>query len=262
MAPVKKTLTLLSCCLLIALFSCTKPSGVEVTEHFPAPSSYYSLYISDGVDVTVSDRVDEIVITADENVMQKINVTCKSGRLRITRSDFSVYHLMKAKVLIPYNMYLHELDVESNSSFTSSYGLEGTDIKITANYYSEVDINYILADNLRMHLEFNSDFEGDLDVMKQMDLIMEDSDAKISGATAILNLKMSDDSEIDEEWYNGGYAFECNECNGTMTKDCKAYIHCYDNIAMRLTDNCFLYCTGEPDLQGSDWDNTSGIIFK
>lgn len=259
---MRKTLTLLSCCLFIALFSCTKPSGVEITEYFPVPSSYYSLYISDGMEVTVSNQVNEIVITADENVMEKVKVSCKNGRLRITRSDFSVYHLMTAKVLIPYNSYLHELDVESNSSFTSSYGLEGDDIKITANYFSEVEINYILADNLNMHLEFNSEFEGDLDVMKRMDLNMEDSDAKISGSAAILYLKMSDDSEIEEQWYNGGYAFECDECNGTMTKKCKAYLHCYDNIAMKLTDNSFLYCTGEPNLAGSDWDNTSGIIFK
>jgi hypothetical protein len=259
---MRKAPALLLCCLLITFFSCTKPSGVEVTEYFPAPSSYYSLYISDGMEVTVTNKVDEIVITADENVMEKVNVSCKNGRLRITRSDFSVYHLMTAKVLIPYNSYLHELDVESNSSFTSSYGLEGEDIKITANYYSDIDINYILADNLEMHLEFNSDFEGDLDVMRRMDLTMEDSDAKISGSADILYLKMSDGSEIKEQWYNGGYSFECNECNGTMTKNCKAYLHCYDNIAMLLTNNSFLYCTGEPDLEGSDWDNTSGIIFK
>lgn len=259
---MRKAPALLLCCWLIAFFSCTKPSGVEVTEYFPAPSSYYSLYISDGMEVTVTNKVDEIVITADENVMEKVNVSCKNGRLRITRSDFSVYHLMTAKVLIPYNSYLHELDVESNSSFTSSYGLEGEDIKITANYYSDIDINYILADNLEMHLEFNSDFEGDLDVMRRMDLTMEDSDAIISGSADILYLKMSDGSEIKEQWYNGGYSFECNECNGTMTKNCKAYLHCYDNIAMLLTNNSFLYCTGEPDLEGSDWDNTSGIIFK
>lgn len=259
---MKKVLTLVSCCLFIALFSCTKPSGVEVTEYFSVPNNYYSLYVSDGMEVTVTNQVDEIVITADENVMQKVKVTCKNGTLRILRSDFSVYHLMKAKVLLPYNIHLHELDVESNSSFTSSYGLEGENIKIIANYFSEIDINYILADNLRMHLEFNSEFEGDLDVMRQMDLTMEDSDAKISGSAAILNLKMSDDSEIEEQWYNGGYSFECNECNGSMTKDCKAYLHCYDNVAMKLTNNSFLYCTGEPDLAGSDWDNTSGIIFR
>lgn len=259
---MKKTLTLTAICALIALFSCTKPSGVEVTEYFSVPDNYYSLYVSDGMEVTVTDQVDQVVITADENVMQKVKVTCKNGRLRIVRSDFSLYRLMKAEVLIPYNSHLHQLDVEMNSSFTTPYGLEGEEITIIGNYYSDIDIPYILTNKLSLKLEYHSDFEGDIDVMDHMDLIMSDSDAKLTGAAAELRLDMSSDSEIVEQWYNGYYAFECDYCYGTMNQKCKAHLHCNDEMAVVLTDNSFLHCTGEPIIDECEWDETSLIIFE
>ena len=259
---MKKLLIATVICSLITLFSCTKPSGIEVTEHFTAPNNYYSLYISDGMDVVVTDEVSDIVITADENVMQKIKVTCKNGRLKITRKDFSVYRIMKAKVLIPYNSHLHELDVEMCSSFTSGYGLEGEDIKITANYHSEIDINYILANNLKLKLEYYSEFEGDVDVMDLTELTMSDSEAEIIGATTELYMNLKDNSELEEHLDHGAYAFECNVGYGTMSKECKAYLHCYDNLAVNLTNESFLYCTGEPNIDECDWDATSGIIFR
>ena len=44
MASMKKIITLLNICLLIALFGCTVPLGTYITEHFPLNTSYYSLF--------------------------------------------------------------------------------------------------------------------------------------------------------------------------------------------------------------------------
>lgn len=258
---MSKPIHLLSLCLLAALFSCTKPSGVEVTQHFSLSNSYYRLYLGDGMEVTVTESVDDIVITADENVMQKIKVECKNGSLRIYRSDFSLFRLMKAKVRIPYNPGLHELDVNSYSSFTSGYGLEGEDIKVTVCDFSDVDVDYILANNLKLKLDDNADFEGDLTVLDLLDLSIHRSDVDLTGDAASVHLSMSENSEIKKRWDNGGYAFACDYCYGTMTGKCEAYFHCYDRIAVDLTNNSFLHCTGEPYIDESTWDNTSCITF-
>ena len=259
---MKKTLTLLSACMLIALFSCTKPSGVEVTQHFPITKNYYRLYISDGMKVTVTNQVDDIVITADENVMEKINVEFRNGDLKIYRRDFSIFRLMKAEVLIPYNYGLHDLDVESYSSFTSSYGIEGDDIKVTIKNFSDVDVNYIQANELKLNLDDNSDFVGDLSVMDFLDLYINRSDVELTGDATNVRLNMSENSEFIERWGSqGGYSFACDYCYGTMRHNCIAYFHCYDKIAVDLTDNSFLHCTGEPDIDDSTWDDTSCIMF-
>ena len=111
--------------MLIALFSCTKPSGVEVTQHFPITKNYYRLYISDGMKVTVTNQVDDIVITADENVMEKVKVHLSGGQLRIERKDFSAFRLMKAEVLLPYNEDLRDIEASMYASFTTSHGISG-----------------------------------------------------------------------------------------------------------------------------------------
>lgn len=259
---MRKPLTLLSLCSLIVLFSCTKPSGVEVTEHFPINSSYYKLYISDGMKVTVTNQVNDIVITADENVMEKINVECRNGQLKIYRRDISLIRVMKAEVLIPYNYGLHHLEVDSYSTFTSPFGIEGDEVKIIITDFSDVDVNYIQANELDLKLDNNSDFVGDLSVMDYLDLRINRSDVELTGDATNVHLTMSENSDFIERWgSNGGYSFECDYCYGTMTDNCKAYFHCFDKIAVALTDNCFLHCTGEPDIDESTWDNTSCIIF-
>lgn len=259
---MKKLTCLLPCIILCFLFSCTKPSGVEITQHFPIEHDYYRLFISDGMEVTVTDDVDDIVITADENVMETIKVVNRNGELRITRTDFSIYRMMKADVLIPYNYKLRDLNVDMYSSFTSSYGLEGEEIKITADFHSDIEVNYILADHLKLNLEYYSDFEADLDVMDLLELSMSDSEADITGNTATLKLDMKSSSEIIEHWSGDGYAFACDYCYGTMHDNCIAYLHCYDEIAVELTENSFLHCTGEPYIDESSWDETSCILFE
>ena len=99
---MKRNLTLLSIFSLFLLFSCNKPSGVEVTKYFDAPESYSRLYVSDGMDVVVTDEVDQIVITADENVMEKVIVSYNNGLLSIHRTSFSIFGLQTAQVKLPF----------------------------------------------------------------------------------------------------------------------------------------------------------------
>lgn len=258
---MKKSLTLLSLCTLFLLFSCTEPSGVEVTKYFDAPESYYHLYVGDGIDVVVSNKVDQIKITADENVMEKIIVSYSNGTLSIHRTSYSIFGLLTAQVLLPYNPNLHDVDVENCSSFTTTFGLEGETVNIEGSSQSIINVNYILADQLVIDLESSSKITADVDVFDKMDLFLDNSKADLTGSTIDLQLNMSSNAAIIKNWSSGGYEFACDYCYGSMNNS-KAYLHCYDEIAVDLTFNSYLYCTGNPYIEESTWDDSSSIILE
>lgn len=259
---MKKLLTILVCGSLIAMFSCTKPSGVEVTEYFDVPSYYDQLYVSDGMEIIVTDKVDEIVITADENVMNTVKVECSGGKLRIYRKDFSVFRLMKGKVQLPYNENLREVEATMYATFETPYSFEFEDrtVKLEASSYADISVKYIFAKNLTIKASNDSDIHADVDINNLVDLTLDNSDAELTGSTENLKLTMNDKSELIRHWGNGGYNFDCAYCYGSMYGKCKAYLHCYDDLAVKLSNESILYYTGDPDYDESEWDDTSALV--
>lgn len=259
---MKKTITLLSTCLLIALCSCTIPSGNYVTEHFPLPTSYYTLYVSDGMIVTISDDVDDIVITADEAVMQKMNVELKNGRLRIFRNDISVSYPTKTTVKLPYDPALKEIEVNMDSEFITDFGIEASKVKVKVSSDSKFS-GYILADDLDLIVTDRSEVNCTYDVNELMYVKLADNaHADLDGYAEAVNLIMENNSEIRRRWNGDYYTFSCDECYGTMNNNCKAYIDCESSIAMTLTNNCFLYYTGMPNIDDSLIDGSSDFIYS
>lgn len=259
---MKKVTTLLSICLLIVLFGCTVPSGNYVTKHFPLNSSFYSLFVSDGMIVTISDEVDDIVITADEAVMEKMNVELKNGRLRIYRKDVSVTYPTKTKVFLPYDPALKQIEVNMESEFHTEYGIEADEVKVKLDMDSQF-YGYVLANEFDLIVADRSEAYCSYDVHDLMYVkLTEKAHADLDGYADAVNLVMKDNSEIEPSWNGDYYAFSCDQCYGTMDNNCKAYIDCESRIAMTLTNNCFLYYTCIPDISESLMDNSSDFIYS
>lgn len=257
---MKKLLTLLPIFALTLMVSCTLPSGVDVTQYFSVNNTYSSLYISDGMIVTVSDEVDEVVITADESVMDKIRVENSSGSLRIFRSDFSVIYLNTAEVLIPYNENLKDVEVCMDSEFYTEYGIglpEYTSkVKVSRSKFS----SYVIAKNLDLTVEDESKAYCTYDVENKLNLkIHNNSSVELDGESDQIYLDMKDNAEISQLWTGNYYSCSCYYCSGNMDGNCKAYIDCEDELEVYLYNNSFLYFTSNPDYDGCWWDNTSGL---
>ena len=259
---MKKNITLLSLCLLMAMFSCTVPTGEHVTEHYPLNSSYYSLYVSDGMIVTISDAVDDIVITADEAVMQKMHVENNNGRLRIFRNDVSVAYPTKTTVTLPYDPALKDITVNMGSEFRTDFTIEGDHVKVKVDMDSKFH-GYVFANSLDLIVNDDSEAICSYDVHDLMYVkLTDEAYADLNGYAGSVNLIMEDDSEIEQSWDGDYYTFSCNYCYGTMDNNCKAYIDSGDKIAMTLTNNSFLYYTGLPDLSESLIDDSSDFIYS
>lgn len=262
---MRKLLTLFSLCSLIALFSCTAPAGVDVTEHFDSDHYYYRLEVGDGMNVVVSDNVDDIVITADENVMAKIEVKFSSGTLKIRRKDFAMAYINTADVWIPYNPDLKEVKVSYDSEFHAlpEYGIQNPDGEVMVKVDARSKFyGYLLADEIVLDINDYSYADIEFDAYSNMSLRMEDhSDADLEGYANTVQLVMRDHSELKKNWNHEFYAFMCNVCYGSMDEYCEAYIDCESEIDMDLTNYCYLYYTSDPYIGDSSIDGTSDFVY-
>lgn len=261
---MKKILTLTSILTLFFLFSCTLPSGVDVTETFPVNSTYYYLYVSDGMIVTVSNEVDEIVITADENVMEKIKVENTSGTLRIYRKDISLAYPNKTEVLIPYNPNLKDVEVGMDCEFSTDYGIGVPELnsKVTAAYRGKF-YGYVIAKNLDLIVKDDAEAFCAYDVENKLYLKVYDSSiAELDGYSNTLQLDMSADSQMSPRWNGDYYAAQCLYCNGYMDSNCVAYLDCEEEIAVTITNGSVLYYTSLPDISETLIDDSSDIVYS
>lgn len=257
---MKKFITLFSISALMALFSCTVPSGADVTKHFDVPGTYTKLVVSDGMVVTVSDAVDDIVITGDENIMEKVVVKLTYGTLRIYRKDLSVAYLTKMEVQLPFESKLCEVEVGTASEFHTAYGIEGTSASVKVDEHSKFE-GYVLADKLDVKVTDNSSADLSFDLHNRMTAeISESSTVKFNGYVPNVSLKMTDNALIDVLWDGDLLAFQCDYVYGSMQDNCKAYIDCESEIAMALTNGCVLCYTSWPYLGNSTCDETSSIV--
>ena len=58
--------------LLSALFGCDKFAGVEVTETFNIENTYSELYVSNAINVVISDTAEEVKVTTGENLLPNV----------------------------------------------------------------------------------------------------------------------------------------------------------------------------------------------
>lgn len=258
---MKKISALLSICSLIALFSCTSPSGVDITKHFDANFNYYRLEVSDGMNVTVSDAAKDIVITGDENIMEKLVVKHSGSTLQIYRKDVSLMYLSTCTVTLPYNSHLTDVRVRSNSEFHTDYGLEGDEVDVLAENHSRF-YGYLRADIIELKVKDHSDVSIDFDAESLAYVeIKESSNARLEGYAHKVNLEMNDNSVLEKRWNGSLYAFMCDFCQGHMNDNCKAYIDCEESISMTLTNNSYLYYTSDPYIGDSSVDPSSGMTY-
>ena len=262
---MRKSIALFSIFSLIVMFSCTLPSGVEVTKPFPINDSYYYLFVSDGMDVVVSDEVDEIVITADENVMEKIKVEVTSSTLRIFRRDVSIAYPNTTTVLIPFNHNLRSVEVGLDAKFSTEYGIGNPSLssKVKVEGRGKFE-GYVIAKDLDLIVRDDSEAICEYDVENKLYLeIKGGSEVTLDGYAAKVQLEMND-SKITPHWSDNYeyYAFSCYYCYGNMDYNSEAYIDCEDELAVNITNNSTLYYTSDPDIDDCWWDESSDLIHR
>ena len=279
---MKKYLFILSAMVLFAFSGCNKfmLSGNNITNEFSINGSYTELVVEDAFDVTVSDAVDRITITTDENVMPKVLVEKDGDKLKIHLKPMSI-NLgtdLELKVVLPYNTDLKKVDLSGASEFHSEYGLEGETVEVdlsgASDFYcsidaDEVDIDLsgasnffgdILANEIDMDLSGSSDIKGTVDAL-DLDLELSGaSKASLEGQVSTLEINLSGASDIVKNVVGSRYGLVCDYCEGTMSGASNAYIHCDGSIKVSLSGASDLHFTGNAFTADSNLTGGSNIF--
>ena len=275
---MKKCLFVLSALVLFAFSGCKKFAGDPITKDFNVPGAYTELEVHNAFDVTVSDAVDVITITAGENVMPKVIVEIVDNTLKIYLKPITNVYGGELKAIIPYNANLTSVDLSGASEFHSEYGLFGEKVDVelsgASNFYcdtdaDEVDISIsgasnffgdIWADQIDMDLSGGSNINGNV-AADDLDLELSGaSNAKLLGQVGMLKVDLTGASNIVKQIVENRYGLVCDQCEGSITGASNAYIHCDGNIRVSLSGASDLHYTGDANTTGSTTSGASNII--
>ena len=256
---MKKCLFVLSALVLLAFSGCQKFAGDPMNKDFNVPGAYTELEVHNAFDITVSDAVDVITITAGENVMPNVVVEVVENTLKIRLKPMASVYGGELKATIPYNANLTSVDLSGASEFRSEYGLEGQKVDVelsgASDFYCDID-----AIEIDMNLSGASHFTGNIDA-SGLDLDMSGaSDATLKGQVTTLDLDLSGASSIKKTINDSSYGFECDVCKGEMSGASDAYIHCNLIINVNLSGGSDLHYTGAAFTVESNCTGGSNII--
>ena len=268
----------LSTLVLFAFCSCQKFAGDPITKDFNIEGTYTELQVENAFDVTVSDAVSQITVTAGENVMPKVIVEVVDNTLKIRIKPMATVYGGELKAVIPYNADLTRVDLSGASEFHSEYELEGEKVEVdlsgASDFYCDIDAaevgvdmsgasNFygdILADEIEMDLSGSSNIKGYVEAL-DLDLEMSGaSDATLEGYVGMLKIDLDGSSNIVKKVVRNRYALVCDNCEGKMSGSSDAYIRCDGTIKVNLSGSSELHFTGDGNPADSSTSGSSDII--
>ena len=268
----------LSTLVLFAFCSCQKFVGDPISKDFTIEGTYTELQVENAFDVTVSDAVSQITVTAGENIMPKVIVEVVDNTLKIRLKPLTNNYGSDMTVILPYNADLTSVDLSGASEFRSEYGLEGQKVEVdlsgASDFYcdidaDEVDIDLsgasnfygdILADEIEMEVSGSSNIKGYVEVL-DLDLGMSGaSDATLEGYVGTLKMELTGASNIKKTINGNRYGLVCDRCEGSMSGASDAYIHCDGTIKVDLSGASELHFTGDGNPADSSTSGGSDFI--
>ena len=138
---MKQSFILLALCVLCC--SCSIDYGDPATLNYAIDGSFSKLEVSDAFQVTVSDKVSDVVVTVGEKALDKVVVKVKSNKLYIGMKPFTNYSGITATAVIPSNIAIDDIELSGASWFTGE--LKGDVVKIdlsgASKYLGDVEAN-------------------------------------------------------------------------------------------------------------------------
>ena len=258
---MKKYFAVFSVLILFAFTGCYKNAGDPITKEFSVSGNYTELQVEDAFEVTVSDAVSQVTITAGENIMPKVVVEVDGNKLKIRLKPVAVVvNDTELKAVIPYNINLTNVDLSGASEFHSSFGLQGQKVEVELSGASDFYCN-IAADKVEIDASGASNFYGNVNAASELFLDMSgSSNAAITGQAPTFKMDLSGSSTFQRKVDGTRYAFSCSKCRGEMSGSSDAYLHCDNSIKVDLSGSSDLHYTGNASTSGCSCSGGSNVV--
>ena len=116
--------------LLSALFGCDKFAGDSFTKTFNIENTYSELYVSNAINVIISDSVEEVKVTAGENLMPNVIIEEKDDILDIRLKDGIYFFNSVINIELPVNPDLTKLTLSDASDIKGEVNAEELTINL------------------------------------------------------------------------------------------------------------------------------------
>lgn len=223
---MKQTLFLLSVCALL-LVGCTRDFGTPTTRNYPINGTYTELDVSDAFEVTVSDEVNDVVVTVGELAHNRVVVKTIDGTLYIGFKP-GTHYVGKAIAVIPANANLRDLDLSGASTFTGD--LKGNEVEIDLSGAStyrgtieavELDIDLSGASNAIINGTCQTEMEIDLSGASHLDAIHLNAQSVRGNVSGASNADVTVCSSLNVE-LSGASTLTY----GTVSDECNPVVNC------------------------------------
>ena len=236
---MKKQLIALTAIALMGFCSCEKMDGDPITQEFSIEGSYTALDVDDAFDVSVSDEVTQVVVTAGDNIMSKVRVERVGNTLKLYLKGWTISH-GSMKVVLPYNPILKSVDLSGASEFRSAFPLTSQKVEVECSGASDF-YGSVAADELEL------DISGS-------------SNATIDGVVVKLDMSISGSSDLKEKIVGNRYSLACSQCECSVSGSSDAFIHCDTSIKGSVSGSSSLHYTGNAATTNCSVSGSSSIV--
>ncbi|WP_295935523.1 DUF2807 domain-containing protein [uncultured Alistipes sp.] len=138
-----------------------KGSGRMASQDRGAAGNYSSLTVGHGISVVISPTAKSIVLTADDNVIDYVDIKLNGTALEMKVNANSTENISISAV-IPASASLSKISATAYSKIDCKMPLRGPSVKITAQSGASVDVARIEADIVGLEVGSYGKFTGDI----------------------------------------------------------------------------------------------------
>ncbi len=156
--------------------------------------TYYKLDVEGTFDVTLSETATEIEVTASEDVQEYVDIYVKDGALKIRYRWNLSLHNRDAKVVLPANASIREVELSGGATFRGDLTGREIDVELSgaSNFYGIVQA----TNEVELDLTGSSYFEGAIQGPEVSIDLSGASDIKCSIDADMIDLESSGASTV------------------------------------------------------------------
>ena len=184
----------------------------------------------------VQGNSHEVKVTADENLMQAIDIFVKAGRLVIrTHPDFNIQKYSRLDIEVPAE-YLSDIKLTGSGEIYGSYIFDWHNLKLSITGSG------------------NMDFETD---MKHISASLTGSgEIKLQGKTGDLKISITGSGRIDAK------NLEAEDAEVHVTGSGDAFVRVRQNLNIKILGTGRVYYYGEPEFLKTKNLGSGEVIFR
>lgn len=209
------TLTALFSTFSTASAKTIKGSGVKKSETRKISSDYKSVKVSDAINIFVSDAVQEVTVTADDNMIEYVETSVSGGVLTVCMASGNSYNNSNVKITIPYSATVIKYTLSGATSLSANCVISPKELDLKLSGASKCALEIVTE-------ECNMECSGASNV--DLTLIANEFDVKVSGAS---NVKVNGKIQHVE--------FECSGASNMKAKFTAETLKCKASGASNIT---------------------------